>query len=181
MLNENNEKEESQEPFLQNYNNEEKYNSEEELNEHINNLFPKILEKGVELLNDTGNKIQFFKKTLHQIDESLKNHQNSTKNNENEKTNEVKNNIDKKTISDLLKKEKEIFCNLAFLNKIFPTYTNIPEKIFNTRTFLEICFMDLIITHSSILDMDISGQLLLMQYKRYENKNIDFLISKKDI
>ena len=179
MLNENNEKEESQEPFLQNYNNEEKYNSEEELNEHINNLFPKILEKGVELLNDTGNKIQFFKKTLHQIDESLKNHQNSTKNNENEKTNEVKNNIDKKTISDLLKKEKEIFCNLTFLNKIFPTYTNIPEKLFNTRAFLEICFIDLINSHSTFLDMDISGQLILIQYKRYENKSKEFLLSKK--
>ena len=179
MLNENNEKEESQEPFLQNYNNEEKYNSEEELNEHINNLFPKILEKGVGLLNDTGNKIQFFKKTLHQIDESLKNHQNSTKNNENEKTNEVKNNIDKKTISDLLKKEKEIFCNLTFLNKIFPTYTNIPEKLFNTRAFLEICFIDLINSHSTFLDMDISGQLILIQYKRYENKSKEFLLSKK--
>ena len=154
-------------------------NNEENINENINELFPKILEKAVEILNDTGNKIQFFKKTLHQIDESIKNN-----NKENEKSNDIidlKNLIDKKAISELLKKEKEIFCNLAFLNKIFPTYTNIPEKIFNTRTFLEICFMDLIITHSSILDMDISGQLLLMQYKRYENKNIDFLISKKKI
>ena len=179
MFDENKEKYEAKEPFLINENNEENNNQESDFNEHINNLFPKILEKAVEILNDTGNKIQFFKKTLHQIDESLKDSPNSKKNNENEKNNDIKNSIDKKTINDLLKKEKEIFCNLSFLNKIFPTYANIPEKIFNTRAFLEICFIDLINSHSTILDMDISGQLILIQYKRYENKSNEFLLSKK--
>ena len=158
---------------------ENKFN-ENDFGENINNLLPKILEKAVEILNDTGNKIQFFKKTLHQIDESLKPHSQSNKI-ETEKENDIdlKKVIDKKTINDLLKKEKEIFCNLVFLNKIFPTYTNIPEKIFNTRAFLEICFIDLVNSHMSILDMDISGQLILIQYERYENKPIEFLISKK--
>ena len=178
-----NENEEIKESFLENdNNNEEKTKKEEDLNEQITNLFPQILEKAVEILNDTGNKIQFFKKTLHQIDESLKNNPNlKNNNNENEKNNDIdiKKNIDKKTINDLLKKEKEIFCNLLFLDKIFPTYTNIPEKLFNTRAFLEICFIDLINSHSSILDMDISGQLILIQYKRYENKPKEFLLSKK--
>ena len=162
----------------------EKENNENLLNENINDLIPKILEKAVDILNDTGNKIQFFKKTLRQIDESQKNNstsKNQSNNSENEKTNinDLKNFVDKKTISDLLKKEKEIYCNFVFLNKIFPTYTNIPEKLFNTRAFLEICFIDLVNSHSSILDMDISGQLILIQYKRYENKPIEFLISKK--
>ena len=160
--------------------NENNYNYDEK---NITELFPKIIEKAVDILNDTGNKIQFFKKTLHQIDESIKKSNNSDHSNkENEKNDDVidlKNKIDKKTVSDLLKKEKEIFLNLTFLNKIFPTFTNIPDKIFNTRTFLEICFMDLINSHSSILDMDISGQLILIQYKRYENKTKEFLISKK--
>ena len=178
-----NENEEIKESFLENdNNNEEKTKKEEDLNEQINNLFPQILEKAVEILNDTGNKIQFFKKTLHQIDKSLKNNPNlKNNNNENEKNDDIdiKKKIDKKTINDLLKKEKEIFCNLLFLDKIFPTYTNIPEKLFNTRAFLEICFIDLINSHSSILDMDISGQLILIQYKRYENKPKEFLLSKK--
>ena len=160
-------------------------NNENSLNEDINELLPKILEKAVEILNDTGNKIQFFKKTLHQIDESVKNNLNlnSKNNNENEKTNNVidlRSQIDKKTIADLLKKEKEIFCNLIFLDKIFPSnITSIPDKLFNTRVFLEICIIDLINAHSQILDMDISGQLILSQYKRYENKSNEFLISKK--
>ena len=156
-------------------------NKEKYLNE-INDLLPKILEKAVEILNDTGNKIQFFKKTLHQMDESLKNNNYLNNQNKDEKNDEkinLKNFADKKTITELLKKEKEIFCNFTFLDKIFPTYTNIPEKLFNTRAFLEICFIDLINSHSSILDMDISGQLVLIQYKRYENKTNEFLLSKK--
>ena len=160
-------------------------NNENAFNEDINELLPKILEKAVEILNDTGNKIQFFKKTLHQIDESVKNNHKSenNNNNENEKTNnaiDLRSQIDKKTIADLLKKEKEIFCNLIFLDKIFPSnITSIPDKLFNTRVFLEICIIDLINSHSQILDMDISGQLILSQYKRYENKSNEFLISKK--
>ena len=160
-------------------------NNENAFNEDINELLPKILEKAVEILNDTGNKIQFFKKTLHQIDESIKNNHKSenNNNNENEKTNnaiDLRSQIDKKTIADLLKKEKEIFCNLIFLDKIFPSnITSIPDKLFNTRVFLEICIIDLINSHSQILDMDISGQLILSQYKRYENKSNEFLISKK--
>ena len=104
--------------------NEENENNENSLNENINELLPKILEKAVEILNDTGNKIQFFKKTLHQIDESVKNNHKFENNNENEKTNNIidlRSQIDKKTITDLLKKEKEIFCNLIFLDKIFPS------------------------------------------------------------
>jgi hypothetical protein len=158
-------------------------NNENVFNEDINELLPKILEKAVEILNDTGNKIQFFKKTLHQIDESIKNNNKSENSNENEKTNnaiDLRSQIDKKTIADLLKKEKEIFCNLIFLDKIFPSsITSIPDKLFNTRVFLEICIIDLINAHSQILDMDISGQLILSQYKRYENKSNEFLISKK--
>ena len=178
-----NENEEIKQSIFENDNNQnEEKNKDEDFNEQINDLFPQILEKAVEILNDTGNKIQFFKKTLHQIDESMKNIQN-LKNNENEnkknKKIDISNNIDKKTINDLLKKEKEIFCNLVFLDKIFPTYTNIPDKLFNTRAFLEICFIDLINSHSSILDMDISGQLILIQYKRYENKPKEFLLSKR--
>jgi hypothetical protein len=158
-------------------------NNENAFNEDINELLPKILEKAVEILNDTGNKIQFFKKTLHQIDESIKNNNKSENSNENEKTNnaiDLRSQIDKKTIADLLKKEKEIFCNLIFLDKIFPSsITSIPDKLFNTRVFLEICIIDLVNAHSQILDMDISGQLILSQYKRYENKSNEFLISKK--
>ena len=156
-------------------------NKEKDLND-INDLLPKILGKAVEILNDTGNKIQFFKKTLHQMDESLKNNnylKNKNKDEKNDENINLKNFVDKKTITELLKKEKEIFCNFTFLDKIFPTYTNIPEKLFNTRAFLEICFIDLINSHSSILDMDISGQLVLIQYKRYENKTNEFLLSKK--
>ena len=181
MFNEN-ENEEIKDSFEQE---ESKENNDDEnsFNDNINELIPKILEKAVEILNDTGNKIQFFKKTLHQIDESIKhNNQNSQNNNENEKSNdmiELKNKIDKKTISELLKKEKEIFCNFTFLNKIFPAYFNIPDKVFNTRAFLEICFIDLVNSHSSFLDMDLSGQLIIIQYKRYQNKTKEFLLSKK--
>ena len=67
------------------------------------------MEKLVEILNDTGNKIQFFKKTLYQIDNQIKiiiilN------NNENKKTNNIidlRSQIDKKAIADLLKKKKK--------------------------------------------------------------------------
>ena len=163
------------------FNQNEQKNNENDLNNEFNDLFPKILEKAVEILNDTGNKIQFFKKTLVQMDESIKNNNDLKKKNEEAKNNEIidlKNYVDKKTINELLKKEKEIFVNFTFLNKIFPTFTNIPDKLFNNRAFLEIYFIDLINAHSSILDMDISGQLILIQYKRYENKTNEFLLSK---
>ena len=41
------------------------------LRNNIKESFPKIIEKGIEILNDTGNKIQFFKKQLKQIDNTF--------------------------------------------------------------------------------------------------------------
>ena len=147
---------------------------------YIKEIIPQILEKGVELLNDTGNKIQFFKKQLKNIDDSIQKDEN-IKNikNYNEEVNYIRKKLGQKTITDLLNKEKEIFLNFLFLNKLFPSFANIPEKLFNTNVFLEICFIDLINSHNNFLDMDISGQLVLSQYKKYENKSKEFLISKK--
>ena len=148
---------------------------------YIKELIPQILEKGVEILNDTGNKIQFFKKQLKQIDESLLKDENikDIKNNPNLEVNYLKKKLGQKMITDLLNKEKEIFLNFLFINKLFPSYENIPEKLFNTNVFLEICFIDLINSHNKFLDMDISGQLIVNQYKKYLNKSNEFLITKK--
>ena len=147
---------------------------------YIKEIIPQILEKGVEILNDTGNKIQFFKKQLKQIDESITKDSN-IKNikNFNEEVNYIRKKLGQKMISDLLNKEKEIFLNFIFLNKLFPSYDNIPEKLFNTNTFLEICFIDLINSHNKFLDMEISGQLITSIYKKYLNKSQEFLVSKK--
>ena len=163
-----------------NYDNNENEKEENKEDNFIKELIPQIIEKGVELLNDTGNKIQFFKKQLKQIDDSIQKDEN-IKNIKNftEEVNYIKNKLGNKILSDLLNKEKEIFLNLTFINKLFPSYTNIPDKLFNTNVFLEICFIDLINSHNKFLDMDISGQLILSQYKKYENKPNEFLISKK--
>ena len=85
----------------------------------------------------------------------------------------------KKILTELLNKEKEIFLNLTLLNKLFPSDEYIPEKIFNTNIFLEICFIDIINSHKKFLDMDISGQLINYQYNKYLNKSNEFLLSKK--
>ena len=155
-------------------------NEKNEEEKYIKELIPQILEKGVELLNDTGNKIQFFKKQLKNIDDTIQKDENikNIKNFEDE-VNYIRKKLGQKVIADLLNKEKEIFLNFLFLNKLFPSFTNIPDKLFNTNVFLEICFMDLINSHNKFLDMDISGQLILSQYKKYENKSIEFLISKR--
>ena len=133
--------------------------NEEEKDDTLNDLLPKILEKSIQILNDIGNKIQFLKKTLAKPDIAFTN--------------------DKKMIIELLNKEKEIFCNISLLNKIFPKSFKIPDKLYNTRAFLEICFVDLINSKASIFDMDIAGQIILIQYQRYENQSIEFLLSKK--
>ena len=159
----------------------EEKNDEKKMEEnYVKEIIPQIFEKGVEILNDTGNKIQFFKKQLKSIDVSLQSDENIKKiNNISDEINYIRNKLGKKLISELLNKEKEIFLNFIFLNKLFPSYTNIPEKLFNTNVFLEICFIDLINSHNKFLDMDISGQLILLQYKKYLNKSPEFLISKK--
>ena len=145
------------------------------LRNNIKESFPKIIEKGIEILNDTGNKIQFFKKQLKQIDNTfISNEKKTTDNNIN-----IKEKIGKELLADLLNKEKEIFLNLIFLNKLFPSYPNIPDKLFDSNIFLEICFIDLIISHNIFLDLDIAGQLILYQYKKYENKSHEFLNTKK--
>ena len=147
---------------------------------YIKEIIPQILEKGVEILNDTGNKIQFFKKQLKQIDESITKDSNIKDiKNFNEEVNYIRKKLGQKMISDLLNKEKEIFLNFIFLNKLFPSYDKIPEKLFNTNTFLEICFIDLINSHNKFLDMEISGQLITSIYKKYLNKSQEFLVSKK--
>ncbi len=111
------------------------------LRNNIKESFPKIIEKGIEILNDTGNKIQFFKKQLKKIDNTfISNEKKTTDNNIN-----IKEKIGKELLADLLNKEKEIFLNLIFLNKLFPSYPNIPDKLFDSNIFLEICFIDLII------------------------------------
>ena len=155
-------------------------NEKNEEEKYIKELIPQILEKGVELLNDTGNKIQFFKKQLKNIDDTIQKDENikNIKNFDDE-VNYIRKKLGQKVIADLLNKEKEIFLNFLFLNKLFPSFTNIPDKLFNTNVFLEICFMDLINSHNKFLDMDISGQLILSQYKKYENKSIEFLNSKR--
>ena len=168
---------------MHNFNKENENEKEKEILEnekYIKELLPQIIEKGVELLNETGNKIQFFKKQLKQIDESLQKDENIKKIKNNlDEINYIREKLGKKMISDLLNKEKEIFLNLSFINKLFPSFSNIPEKLFNTNVFLEICFIDLINSHNKFLDMDISGQLIISQYQKYENKSNEFLISKK--
>ena len=167
---------------MNNFNKENENEKEKEILEnekYIKELLPQIIEKGVELLNETGNKIQFFKKQLKQIDESLQKDENIKKIKNNlDEINYIREKLGKKMISDLLNKEKEIFLNLSFINKLFPSFSNIPEKLFNTNVFLEICFIDLINSHNKFLDMDISGQLIISQYQKYENKSNEFLISK---
>ena len=61
---------------------------------YIKELIPQILEKGVEILNDTGNKKQFFKKKLKQMGNSLLKDENikDIKNNPNEEVNCIKKN-----------------------------------------------------------------------------------------
>ena len=168
---------------MHNFNKENENEKEKEISEnekYIKELLPQIIEKGVELLNETGNKIQFFKKQLKQIDESLQKDENIKKIKNNlDEINYIREKLGKKMISDLLNKEKEIFLNLSFINKLFPSFSNIPEKLFNTNVFLEICFIDLINSHNKFLDMDISGQLIISQYQKYENKSNEFLISKR--
>ena len=168
---------------MNNFNKENENEKEKEISEnekYIKELLPQIIEKGVELLNETGNKIQFFKKQLKQIDESLQKDENIKKIKNNlDEINYIREKLGKKMISDLLNKEKEIFLNLSFINKLFPSFSNIPEKLFNTNVFLEICFIDLINSHNKFLDMDISGQLIISQYQKYENKSNEFLISKR--
>ena len=162
-------------------NNDENQSNEKNAEEnYIKEIIPQIIEKGIEILNDTGNKIQFFKKQLKQIDDSLKNDKDLIQiKNIKEEINYIRNKLGKKTLTELLNKEKEIFLNLTLLTKLFPSNIDIPEKIFNTNVFLEICFIDLINSHKKILDMDISGQVILYQYNKYLNKSDEFLISKK--
>jgi len=164
-------------------NNDENQSNEKKAEEnYIKEIIPQIIEKGIEILNDTGNKIQFFKKQLKQIDDSLKNDKDLIQIKIiKEEINYIRNKLGKKTLTELLNKEKEIFLNLTLLTKLFPSNIDIPEKIFNTNVFLEICFIDLINSHKKILDMDISGQGILYQYNKYLNKSDEFLISKKKI
>ena len=117
---------------MNNFNKENENEKEKEISEnekYIKELLPQIIEKGVELLNETGNKIQFFKKQLKQIDESLQKDENIKKIKNNlDEINYIREKLGKKMISDLLNKEKEIFLNLSFINKLFPSFSNIQKN-----------------------------------------------------
>ena len=102
---------------------------------YIKEIIPQIIEKGVELLNDTGNKIQFFKKQLKQIDDSLKSDKEIKEiKNIKDEINYIRNKLGKKLITELLNKEKEIFLNLTLLNNYF-LQMNISPKNYLTRIF----------------------------------------------
>ena len=98
-------------------NNDENQSNEKKAEEnYIKEIIPQIIEKGIEILNDTGNKIQFFKKQLKQIDDSLKNDKDLIQiKNIKEEINYIRNKLGKKTLTELLNKEKEIFLNLTLL------------------------------------------------------------------
>ena len=78
-------------------------NEKNEEEKYIKELIPQILEKGVELLNDTGNKIQFFKKQLKNIDDTIQKDENikNIKNFDDE-VNYIRKKLGQKVIADLL-------------------------------------------------------------------------------
>ena len=130
----------------------------------------KIVMKIIEIINNIGKKIQEFELNLKKI---FKN-ENEKKNNEEGKLIE----INKEEKSKILNFEKEIEQDIILVSKFIYNKKEVPENIFNTVSFLQIKFIDLVNSYQNFLEQNIGGDILKISYSMYLNKENNFIKTK---
>ena len=129
----------------------------------------KIVMKIVEMVNNVGKKIQEFQfklKQLNNVDKTIIDEKNILKE------------ISKEEKSQLLNLEKEIEQQIIIVTKFIYNKKEVPEEIFNTISFLQIKFVDLINSYQNILEQNIAGDILKFSYSLYLYKDNLFIKSK---
>ena len=129
----------------------------------------KIVMKIIEMVNNVGKKIQAFQLILKQLN-------NRDKNKINEKN--ILEEISKEEKNKLLNLEKEIEQEIIIVTKFIYNKKEVPEDIFNTISYLQIRFVDLINSYQYILEQNIAGDILKLSYSLYLNKDNLFIKSK---
>ena len=107
----------------------------------------KIVMKIIEIINNIGKKIQDFELNLKKIFKI----ENEKKNNEEGKLIE----INKEEKSKILNFEKEIEQDIILVSKFIYNKKEVPENIFNTVSFLQIKFIDLVNSYQNFLEQNI--------------------------
>ena len=74
--------------------------------------------------------------------------------------------------------EKEIEQQIIIVTKFIYNKKEVPDNIFNTISFLQIKFVDLINSYQNILEQNIAGDILKISYTLYLNKENSFIKSK---
>ncbi len=126
----------------------------------------KIVMKIIEMVNNVGKKIQEFQfklKQLNNVDKTIIDEKNILKE------------ISKEEKSQLLNLEKEIEQQIIIVTKFIYNKKEVPEEIFNTISFLQIKFVDLINSYQNILEQNIAGNILKISYTLYLNKEYSFI------
>ncbi len=126
----------------------------------------KIVMKIIEMVNNVGKKIQEFQfklKQLNNVDKTIIDEKNILKE------------ISKEEKSQLLNLEKEIEQEIIIVTKFIYNKKEVPEEIFNTISFLQIKFVDLINSYQNILEQNIAGNILKISYTLYLNKEYSFI------
>ncbi len=129
----------------------------------------KIVMKIIEMVNNVGKKIQEFQfklKQLNNVDKTIIDEKNILKE------------ISKEEKSQLLNLEKEIEQQIIIVTKFIYNKKEVPEEIFNTISFLQIKFVDLINSYQNILEQNIAGDILKFSYSLYLYKDNLFIKSK---
>jgi hypothetical protein len=137
----------------------------EDENENISKIVMKI----IEMVNNVGKKIQEFQLILKQLN-------NKDINKIDEKN--ILGEITKEEKSKLLNLEKEIEQQMMIVTKFIYNKKEVPDDIFNTISFLQIKFVDLINSYQNILEQNIAGDILKISYTLYLNKENSFIKSK---
>ena len=137
----------------------------EDENENISKIVMKI----IEMVNNVGKKIQEFQLILKQLN-------NKDINKIDEKN--ILGEITKEEKSKLLNLEKEIEQQIIIVTKFIYNKKEVPDNIFNTISFLQIKFVDLINSYQNILEQNIAGDILKISYTLYLNKENSFIKSK---
>ena len=137
----------------------------EDENENISKIVMKI----IEMVNNVGKKIQEFQLILKQLN-------NKDINKIDEKN--ILSEITKEEKSKLLNLEKEIEQQIIIVTKFIYNKKEVPDNIFNTISFLQIKFVDLINSYQNILEQNIAGDILKISYTLYLNKENSFIKSK---
>ena len=142
---------------------------DEEDNNSVN-FFENLIKKLIDCINNIGENIKNFQiklKRLPHVDM-----------NQSKPMEEIAPKLPKDQLNELLQFEKDISSKFTFLTGLLTNKVELPDKLFNTLTFLHIKFIDLINSNQYYLEQNICGEILTLAISLYKDKSSEFINTK---